>query len=62
LGRKKKKSSGVLDAVIDGMNERFGKGMIRSAAIHTTRGTSNAKLRSKSYTTQWKDIPTIVAK
>ncbi len=62
FGQEKEKSSGVLDAVIDGMNERFGKGMIRSAAIHTTRGTSNAKLRSKSYTTQWKDIPTIVAK
>lgn len=56
------KNSGVLDAVIDGMNERFGRGMIRSAAILDNRGVSNAQLRSKSYTTQWKDIPTIKAK
>ncbi|MFT7507352.1 MAG: DNA polymerase V [Acidimicrobiales bacterium] len=60
--QEEEKDMNVLDAVIDGMNERFGKGMIRSAAILESRAKSNAQLRSPAYTTQWKDIPSVVGK
>lgn len=56
------KSDSVLDDVIDGMNERFGKGSIRSGSILTTGSKTNAQLRSQTYTTQWKDIPSVYAK
>jgi DNA polymerase V len=56
------KNDNVLDAVIDGMNIRFGKGSIQSGAILDKRAKSNAQLRSAAYTTRWKDIPTVVAK
>jgi len=56
------KGSGILDTVIDGMNERFGRGTIRSGSIRGNGTKSNAQLRSKLYTTQWKDIPSVHAK
>ena len=62
FGQEEKKSSGILDTVIDGMNERFGRGTIHSGSILNNRARSNAQLRSKFYTTQWKDIPTVSAK
>jgi len=56
------KKEGGLDAVIDDMNARFGKGSLQSAAILDNKGKSNAQLRSASYTTQWKDIPIVAVK
>lgn len=51
----------VLDTMIDGMNERFGRGMIHSAVILDGGSKSSSQLRSRAYTTQWKDIPSIGA-
>jgi DNA polymerase V len=51
-----------LDTVTDMLNERFGAGTIRSGAILQNGARSSAKLRSKEYTTSWKDIPSVRAK
>lgn len=56
------KEANGLDGVIDEMNARFGKGALQSAVILDNRAKSNALLRSPSYTTQWKAIPTVGAK
>ena len=56
------KSTNVLDVVIDGMNDRFGRGTIHAGSIVHSSAQSNAQLRSQSYTTQWKDIPSVRAK
>lgn len=54
------KAAGV-DAVADSLNRRFGSGTIRPGIILDNRPKTNAALRSPSYTTVWKDIPTVRA-
>ncbi len=51
-----------VDAVTDLLNKRFGPGTIRPGNILDSRPKTSAALRSPSYTTVWKDIPTIHAK
>tara|TARA_B100000745_G_scaffold264509_1_gene189255 strand:+ start:5624 stop:6865 length:1242 start_codon:yes stop_codon:yes gene_type:complete len=51
-----------LDEVTDAINQKFGKGVLRSGAILERAVKSNAKLRSPNYTTVWKDIPVVGAK
>jgi DNA polymerase V len=53
---------GVVDSVTDMLNERFGHGTIHSGMILKNATRSSAKLRSKEYTTRWKDIPSVKAK
>ncbi len=50
-----------LDNVTDIINQRFGSGTIRSGVVLTSGARGSAKLRSKEYTTSWKDIPTVRA-
>jgi DNA polymerase V len=52
----------VLDQMRDSLNMRFGHGTIQSAVILPNGARGSAKLRSKEYTTKWKDIPTVHAK
>ncbi len=49
--------SGVLDEV----QKRFGFDALHSASILSSRDRSNRQMRSKAYTTAWKDIPTVQA-
>jgi hypothetical protein len=51
----------ALDAVTDMLNERFGHNTVRSAVIKDNPTRASFKLRSKEYTTRWKDIPTVRA-
>ncbi len=51
----------AVDAVTDSLNRRFGGGTIRPGSILDRRPKTNASLRSPSYTTVWKDIPTVRA-
>jgi DNA polymerase V len=53
---------GTVDAIADRINERFGHNTLRSGVILQNPTRSSAKLRSKEYTTRWKDIPTVRAK
>ena len=59
--KKDAKDSGNIDEVTDTINKKFGMGMIRSAAILDTRARSKVERRSPSYTTSWKDIPSVQA-
>jgi len=52
----------ALDVVTDRLNERFGHGTIRAGVIGANPTRASAKLRSKEYTTRWKDIPTVKAR
>lgn len=54
-------SAKVLDAIADAINSRFGHGTLRSAIIGINPTRASVKLRSKEYTTRWKDIPTVRA-
>ena len=54
--------SNALDLVADSINARFGAGTLRHAVLQGGKGKSNAKLRSKCYTTNWGDIPSVKAK
>ncbi len=56
-----KQDTSVLDVVTDSLNEKFGRGTIRSGIILKNGARGSAKLRSKEYTTSWKDIPTVRA-
>jgi DNA polymerase V len=51
-----------IDSVRDMLNGKFGHGTVRSGVVHNSGARGSAKLRSKEYTTNWKDIPTISAK
>jgi DNA polymerase V len=51
-----------IDSVRDMLNRKFGHGTVRSGVVHKSGARGSAKLRSKEYTTNWKDIPTISAK
>lgn len=51
-----------IDTVTDALKERFGNGIVRSGIVLTSGARGSAKLRSKAYTTQWKDIPSVYAK
>lgn len=50
-----------IDAITDALNAKFGNGTIRSGVILTSGARGKALLRSKEYTTSWKDIPTVKA-
>ncbi len=50
-----------LDSVADAINLRFGAGTVRPALVLDTPLKSSAALRSPSYTTLWKDIPSLKA-
>lgn len=50
-----------IDDITDIINNKFGRGALRSAAILGNRAGSKAQLRSKQYTTSWKDIPIVTA-
>ncbi len=52
----------VLDAVLDGIHKKFGFAALHSASIRSSYDRSSVKLRSKSYTTSWGDIPSVHAK
>jgi DNA polymerase V len=51
----------ALDEIADKINERFGHNTLRSGVILQNPTRASAKLRSKEYTTRWKDIPTVRA-
>jgi DNA polymerase V len=51
-----------VDSVVDSLNHRFGSGTIRSGVIlNTDAWSSNARLRSRGYTTQWSEIASVKA-
>lgn len=62
LFEQEEKVGNVLDRVVDDINQRFGHGALRSAVIGPNPTRTSAKLRSKEYTTKWKDIPSVLAK
>jgi DNA polymerase V len=51
-----------LDSVVDALNARFGHRVVQSAIVKRNGTLSASNLRSKEYTTLWKDIPTVQAK
>ena len=51
-----------IDSVLDVLNEKFGHGTLRSGVVTKSGARGSQKLRSKEYTTNWKDIPIITAK
>jgi len=51
----------TLDTITDQLNRRYGAGVIRSGAIQASGSRTSALLRSKSYTTAWNDIPSVIA-
>jgi DNA polymerase V len=52
----------TVDTVIDSLNHRFGSGTIRPGVIlDTDAWSSNARLRSRGYTTQWSEISSVKA-
>jgi len=53
------KTASKLDEVTDAINEKFGRGALRSAAILDRGAKTNVQLRSPHYTTDWKDIPKV---
>ena len=55
-------ASTKLDQVVDALNARFGHRVVHSAIIQGSGPRASVKLRSKEYTTLWKDIPTVQAK
>ncbi len=55
-------SKNILDSVSDELNKKFGHGTIQSAVIQQSGPKTSAKLRSKEYTTNWGDIPSVQAK
>ncbi len=52
----------ALDQVVDALNARFGHRVVHSAVVKGSGPRSSIKLRSKEYTTLWKDIPMVQAK
>lgn len=60
-GETKLKDTSKLDSVTDSINEKFGHGTLRFGVILSNGARPSAKLRSKEYTTNWKDIPTVRA-
>jgi len=52
----------VLDSVADLINDKYGHGTVRTGVILQSGARGSAKLRSKEYTTRWKDIPSVSAK
>ena len=59
---KAQKDTSVVDSITDILNVKFGMGTIQSGVVLGTGARGSAKLRSKEYTTNWKDIPIIYAK
>lgn len=55
------KSRPDVSSVLDVIQKRFGFDALHSAAILNSRDRSNRQMRSKAYTTAWKDIPTVQA-
>jgi DNA polymerase V len=56
------KSDTKLDVVIDSLNERFGKGSVRSGIVnHVSKWAPKAHFRSPCYTTKWQDIMQVKA-
>jgi len=55
------KDTSKLDAVSDALNQKFGHGTLTVGVVQTSGARGSAKLRSKEYTTNWKDIPTVRA-
>jgi DNA polymerase V len=55
------KDTHILDEITDSVNAKFGHGTLRSGVVLTSGARGSAKLRSKEYTTNWKDIPTVHA-
>jgi DNA polymerase V len=55
------KDTHVLDEITDAVNTKFGHGTLRSGVVLKSGARGSAKLRSKEYTTNWKDIPTVHA-
>ena len=55
-------SETVLDTISDELNKRFGQGTIKPGIIQQSGPKTSVKLRSKEYTTKWKDIPSVYAK
>ena len=55
-------SSITIDSITDILNLKFGHGTVRSGIIQKNGARGSAKLRSKEYTTNWRDIPTVQAK
>ncbi len=51
-----------VDSVRDMLNRKFGHGTVRSGVVLQSGARGSQKLRSKEYTTNWKDIPIISAK
>jgi len=56
------KDTSKIDFVTDSINEKFGHGTLRSGVVLSAGARGSAKLRSKEYTTNWKDIPNVQAK
>ena len=51
-----------LDSLTDSINQKFDGNLIHLASDFNNNQYSKAKLRSQSYTTKWKDIPSVKAK
>lgn len=56
------KNTTNLDTITDLINTKFGNGTVRPGVILKSGSRGSQKLRSKEYTTSWKDIPTVSAK
>lgn len=50
-----------IDTITDALNLKFGSGTIRSGVVLQSGARTRASLRSKDYTTSWKDIPSVRA-
>jgi DNA polymerase V len=51
-----------LDEITDTLNHRFGNGSVRPGVVlMTEKWQVSQKLKSREYTTQWKDIPSVKA-
>jgi DNA polymerase V len=59
LFEKTTKETASVDTITDSINEKFGHGSLRFGVILTNASRASAKLRSKEYTTSWKDIPLV---
>lgn len=56
-----KRDTRTLDSIVDALNTRFGHRVVQSAIVKRNGTLSASNLRSKEYTTLWKDIPTVQA-
>lgn len=55
------KDTSSIDEVADALNKKFGHGTLKAGVILPSGARGSAKLRSKEYTTRWKDIPNVRA-